>query len=600
MPFRLSKWRIFGGVVLVLAVAAAGLELLWDWNWFRPLVEARMSTALGRTVTLDRLEVHPGRVTALTVHGVKIANPPGFDKPDFATVPRLSLHIDVGTWLRTRQLVLAAVEIDQPNLNLLQNDSGEVNWNFPNPVLRPDRIGAVEIHGGSAHLLVPREQTDVTVTIATTSGGTPKIDGSGTFNRQPVTLHAVGGTLLALRNRTAPYPVDVQGESGESHIVLKGTIRDPFAVRAADLAVDLSGPDLALLMPLTDIELPRTPAYRISSRFHFSEGRIDFSELAATFGATDLSGELHLDPTGARPVLTGALTSEKVNIKDVSGLMGAKSGHTTTSAADVHVTYHAEKVVGEGDLLDNVDATLNIESGIARLSPLRLGVGNGSVSGVIDVAPDGDAVNADADITIKNVNIARFLRAAGLGRGDGSIDGSAQLKGRGDSLLSIVAHGDGGFRLVMPNGGDISSLLVDLAGTEFGRAFFAAVNVPVEEHVRCMVADFVLKQGILASRSLEADTTGHIITGGGRVDFARQVMELTIRADPKHFTIGTFATPIRISGQFKNLHVEPNKDLAIRGGIAAGLGLLFPPAALLPTIQFGVGDKSPCAERKAK
>jgi uncharacterized protein involved in outer membrane biogenesis len=515
-------------------------------------------------------------------------------------VPRLSLGIDAGTWLRTRQIVLTAIEIDQPNLNLLQNNSGATNWVFPNPVLRPDRIGGVEIHGGTAHLLVPREQADVTATIATANGGALTIDGSGTFNRQPVTLHAVGGTLLALRDRTAPYPVDLQGATGDSRIALKGTVSDPLTVRAADLAVEMSGQDLALLEPLTNIELPHTPAYRINSQFKFGDGRIDFNAIAATLGDTDLSGELHLDPSGARPVLTGALTSEKVDIKDVSGFMGTGGAHTTTPATDVHITYHADKIVGEADLFDNGDATLNVDSGHIRLSPLRLGAGKGSVSGVIDITPDGDQVDADADVTITNVNIARFLKAAGLGRGDGSIDGSAQLKGRGNSLLSILGHGDGGFRLVMPNGGDISSLLLDLAGTEFGRAFFAAVNVPVEEHVRCMVADFVLKQGILASRALEADTTDHIITGGGRIDFGRQVMELTIRADPKHFTIGTFATPIEISGTFKHLGVEPKKDLAIRGGIAAGLGLLFPPAALLPTIQFGVGDKSPCAEHKIK
>ena len=34
--------------------------------------------------------------------------------------------------------------------------------------------------------------------------------------------------------------------------------------------------------------------------------------------------------------------------------------------------------------------------------------------------------------------------------------------------------------------------------------------------------------------------------------------------------------------------------LALRGGAAVGLGVLFPPAAVLPTIQFGVGDDHRC------
>jgi hypothetical protein len=102
----------------------------------------------------------------------------------------------------------------------------------------------------------------------------------------------------------------------------------------------------------------------------------------------------------------------------------------------------------------------------------------------------------------------------------------------------------------------------------------------------------------LASRTLEIDTSDHLISGGGRIDLSRELVEMTVRTDPKHFTIGKLATPIVISGPFKHLQFAPDKELLIRGGVAAGLGVLFPPAALLPTIQFGVGDKSPCAQRR--
>ena len=111
-----------------------------------------------------------------------------------------------------------------------------------------------------------------------------------------------------------------------------------------------------------------------------------------------------------------------------------------------------------------------------------------------------------------------------------------------------------------------------------------------------MVADFVLQRGILASRTLVLDTTDHLITGVGRIDLAREVMELRIRSQAKRFSIGTLATPILIQGPFKNLTYGPDVELAARGGAAIGLGLLFPPAALLPTIQLGVGDGPPCAE----
>ncbi len=76
-PRRL--WRWLGGVGLVLAGAILALALAWDWNWFRPLVEARASAGVGRRVTMERLEVHPGRDTLIVAHGLRVANPEGFD-----------------------------------------------------------------------------------------------------------------------------------------------------------------------------------------------------------------------------------------------------------------------------------------------------------------------------------------------------------------------------------------------------------------------------------------------------------------------------------------------------------------------------------------
>ena len=72
-----------------------------------------------------------------------------------------------------------------------------------------------------------------------------------------------------------------------------------------------------------------------------------------------------------------------------------------------------------------------------------------------------------------------------------------------------------------------------------------------------------------------------------------------LRTDAKHFTIGSLSTPIRIAGPFKDLSITPEVgELAVRGGAAVGLGLLFPPAALLPTIQFGIGETAPCQAPK--
>src|SRR3954453_11970355 len=99
-PVRSRKWRWAGGIALFLILASVLLWWFWDWNWFRPLVETRLSAATGRAVTIDRLEVHPGRVKGISVYGVKAANPSGFDAAKSTTINRVSVTFEPETWLR--------------------------------------------------------------------------------------------------------------------------------------------------------------------------------------------------------------------------------------------------------------------------------------------------------------------------------------------------------------------------------------------------------------------------------------------------------------------------------------------------------------------
>jgi uncharacterized protein involved in outer membrane biogenesis len=625
-------------VALCVCAAIAVLVLVWDWNWFRTMVEARASAGIGRVVTMERLEVHPGRSTIIVAHGLRVANPAGFDGPDFATFPRLSVTFDAWTWLRTGRLVLPMVEADQPVFNVLLAANGQNNWTLSPPAPTTDadpnappavEVGDVIINGGTSHVIAPATNTNMTMSIAT--GGdadkrTLVIDAKGVYANQPITAHVIGGALLSIRD-DAPYPVDLALANGGTHITLKGTVRDPLALTGADLNLTLAGPDMALLFPLTGIPIPKTPPYHVTGKLDFGDRRIKFTNMKGQVGSSDLNGALELDPHGTRLVLTGVLSSRQVDLQDLGGFIGSQPGRTTTPgqtaqqvqdvqravaspkllpttpinlprirAADIHITYRGDRILGKDVPFDSLSAKLDIDDGRIRLSPLRLGVGGGTLSGTIDLKPMGDGLDTDASVKLEHVNIATLLATWGLGSGQGPIDGTASLKGRGASLSAIVGHGNGALHVVMPRGGDVNALLIDLSGIELGRAFLAAINLPNKETIRCMVVDFVLQQGVLASRTLVVNTTDHIITGGGMVDLAREVLELHLRTDAKHFSIGSLAAPIRVSGPFKNLSFAPDAEVALRAGAAIGLGLLFPAAAILPTIQFGVGDASPCAE----
>ncbi len=637
---RSAALRWAGGVALFLAVVAASAALRWDWNWFRPLAEARASAGIGRTVTLQRLEVQPGLRTRIVLHGVQIAGPDGFEGPAFASFPRLAITFDAAAWVRTGRIVLPLVEADHPAYNFIQTADGRNNWTLPLPSLLdtaadappPVEVGNVVVDRGTAHFLSARLAADITMDLSTGRDGDRGalvVDARGTYANQPVTARLVGGALLAIGDAVKQYGVDFTLANGPTLITLKGTVRNLLAPSGANLDLTLAGSDMALLFPLTGLPLPKTPPYELAGKLDFADGQVKLSAIAGRVGSTDLAGDVTVDPRVARPVLRGTLTSRQVDMEDLAGIIGSQPGRVTTPgqtaaqvqdvkraeaslqwlpnapinlprmrAADIHLAYTGARIIGRNVPFESLAAQLDIVDGHIRLTSLRVGLGGGLMLGTVDLNPVGDELDASVDVTFERVNIGALLQSAGLGRGNGPVSGSAQLKGRGTSVAGIVGRGDGALRVVMAKGGAINALLLDVSGLQLGRALLSAIGLPEKEHVRCMVADFVLRRGILASRTLVLNTTDHVVSGGGRIDLAREVMELRLRSDTKRFSIGTLATPILIFGPFKDLRYRPDVELAARGGAAVGLGLLFLPAALLPTIQFGVGDDSPCAETR--
>ncbi len=109
-----------------------------------------------------------------------------------------------------------------------------------------------------------------------------------------------------------------------------------------------------------------------------------------------------------------------------------------------------------------------------------------------------------------------------------------------------------------------------------------------------------VRRGTMQSRTLLLDTNAHAVTGSGTLDLGREQLDFRLRTEPKRPTIASLPAPIHIGGTLKNPAIRPELgEAAARAGAAVGLGVLFPPLALLPTIQLGVGENSQCEALQA-
>lgn len=618
------RWPfVLGGLALALALFLA----VFRWDWLIPLVNAQASKALGRPVTVTHLHVRLGRVPHIEADGITVANPDGWPGGGtFATADRLSVDIDALAYIRSRAVVIPDIAIDRPQVDAQQLEDGRANWTLAGGgggTGTAPKIGNLRINDGHAHVVMAKLKSDFNVDVATKDAeGQPSqivASAKGTYAKAPIDATFTGGALLSLRDESQPYPVNLQVANGPTKVSLVGTVKDPLAFAGADLKLDLSGPDMSLLLPLTGVAIPQTPPYRITGALDYADGSVKFNGMNGKVGSSDLTGDLQIDTKPQRPVITADLQSKLVDLKDLGGFIGAEPGDASKgtkkaapsngrvlpndpvnlpklNAADVHLKYRAGRIQGRSQPLDNMRADLDIENGAVSLSPLSFGIGRGQIVSDIKLAQSGEGVHARTTIDFQRVDVDKLLASTGAARGAGAIGGRAVIDGTGRSMAEILAHGNGELKLYMGSGGNVSALLVDLSGLQFGNAVLSALGVPSRATIQCLITDFVLQQGVVEARTVLLDTDEARVGGKGSINLRDESLKLVLETESKHFSIGSLPAPVDITGTFAKPSVLP--DLAVvgaRAGAAVGLGILLTPlGALLPTIQLGTGEDNAC------
>src|ERR1700681_2041233 len=118
-----------GAVVLLLAAAIVYLMSI-DFDRYRPLLAERVRAATGRDFAIaGRLDLTPSLTPTLAVSDVRLANPPGFSRPDMPTIAKLEGRVSL--W----PLLSGLVQIERFTLSgadiILETDGqGRGNWLF--------------------------------------------------------------------------------------------------------------------------------------------------------------------------------------------------------------------------------------------------------------------------------------------------------------------------------------------------------------------------------------------------------------------------------------------------------------------------------------
>lgn len=635
--FRRHPWRVAAGVV---AIAIALLILFWDWNWFRKPICRYVHAKTERSCEIaGDLDVDLGRVTRVSADAVRFGNAPWSKRGDMARAERVVVDFELWPALLHREFRIAQLRMSQPDLVLETGPDDKGNWVFGDQGATKAQFRNLWIDGGRLRFFDPPNKTDIDIDVSSETAkkpgeGAPIVaKGSGRWRGNPFTLQGRGESPLELRDSERPYRIDVSASAGRTHAHAVGTLLDPLRFRDFDLRLALRGQDLEDLYPLLGIAIPPTPPYRLDGRLTRTihsptSSTWKYDGFTGVVGDSDLGGYAHVTTGGKRPYLRADLRSKRLDFDDLAGFVGAApkagGGESTNPelaaqaakqaasarllpdtpyeldklrAMDADVRLRANRINTQKLPLDDMDAHLLLENGLLKLDPLDFGVADGDIRSNIRMDARESAIRTRADISARNLDLGKLLPDVKLGKtAIGKVGGKIAIEGRGNSIARILGSADGDAAMDMGEG-RISKLLMEYAGLDLAGILRIKLTHDRQIPIRCMAADFAVKDGVMQARRMVFDSSETRLEGSGSINLRDETLDLTVKPHTKGFSPLSLRSPLYVRGSFKQPQFKPDyARMGLRAGAAVALGTVAAPAAaLLATSDLGKVGNGPCA-----
>ncbi len=593
---------IFGIVAIALAVFIATL----DQNKAKKYISAGVSKATGRQLSINGdLKLDLGWISRLSASEIQFQNAGWSKHPQMAEVGLFDVEIDLWQLIRHFRVVLPTVTISQPKVVLEKNAEGSANWEFraapavTEPVVPEKRtdfpvIEKLIIKDGMLLFDNQETKTQIELKVAEAEGAgfleTPvKLKAEGTYQKLPLTLSVDGGSYQNLRSSKEPYPLKINLGAGKLKARIDGNLTEPLAMKGEDVTLDIQGDDMANLYPLIRLVFPSTPPYRLKGRLKH-EGKVwSFANFSGRVGDSDLSGNIRVDTAPKRPFMKADLISNLLDFDDLAGFVGGKPGTAPDETAseeqkkqaaaekdgerifpdqrydlerlramDADVRLRAKKILAPKLPIDDLNATLKLNDGVLSFAPAAFGVANGrmEIYSTFDGSKRPSKVKIDA--RLRQLDLKRFLADTSFAQKTLSpIGGRIVLTGTGESFRELMATASGKTFLAM-SGGEISELLVRLAGLDVAHALGVVIRGDKPIPVRCALLNLQGQNGQMGVQTLVFDTASSVISGEGNIDLRDEKVNIVVLPVPKGFSPLSLRSYIRVTGGFKNISVFPD------------------------------------------
>lgn len=623
--------------VLAVIVAVWLILFLTKGRFLKRPFERTVAALIERDVSVKgdfQLYFAPFSVKFLA-EGLTLSNPQWARQPLLFSARRIDARIAPLSLLFGKRHFYA-LTLNDAMIDLEWNAAHDENsWTFGDhgggkPLDFP-RIDRASVTGTRLHYLDPRMRLaadlrfDTIRSVDARIGKSVGVMGTGRLRDTPFRLAAKllspdetanrGRNQLSLRAWAANNIIDVDG-----------TLPSVAEIENIPLQTQASGRDMSELLAIIGVAIPQTRRYQIEGQLVKQGDVYRFTDLAGTFGNSDVAGRLTITNKD-RVRLDSELTTRRLDIIDAAPFIGynpdivAEKGATAAAAAtgaspnrilpnaalpiatmqafDAALKWRIGVVRSRNVPVSDIDLTLALDKGRLSLSPLTFSMARGNVASDIIFDTRQRPAADSYDIRLAPTPMGKLLAGYGVVEAgtSGTIHGRIKLDGRGDTIHDSLSSATGRIAFIMPQGSfwtrNVQLSELDL-GTFAYKMFQGRLKEPVG--INCGLVAFTVRDGLASADPILIDTRKNVITGRGGFSFRTEALDIGVRADGKKFSLFSGQSPVGIGGHFgsPSLNVV-SPELLGRSGAGLGLALLAtPPAAILAFVDIGDAKSAAC------
>ena len=629
---RLRRWLMWVAAALLLPpLLAIALIAVLGWNWARAPLQNYVLEKTGRELHIaGDLTISPGW-PAPRVHAraVTFANPLWARQKQMVDVDDVEFTVDLTELIR-KKLVFPQVRLNHPTVFLEHSADGRKTWLLDLQQVDENAqisIGRLTLDRGWFGYEDANQQTSILLNLATqaapadaAAGDGVTFSATGKFKGLTLAAQGSGGSVLSLRDDLLAYPFKLAATLGQTRIKAEGTVTSLFKGTAADIQLDLRGDSLAQLYPLIGIAFPQTRPYTTTGRVIHSGKLWRYEKLTGHVGNSDIAGTMQIELGGVRPAMRGDLVSKQLDFDDLRPIIGAKAAQPAQppasssvataprvlpeipfkterwSSVDADVRLRADTIARAKELpLENLVMHLKLQDSQLTLDPLDFGLAGGHLKATVSLDGRVRPIQARTKIVARRILLAKLFPTLDQTKASvGQINGEIDLAGRGDTVARMLATSDGRVSLIVEKG-EISKLLMEQSGLHVLEILQLKIIGDKTVKLRCAVADFGVKSGVMSANALVLDTQISTLVGTGSIDLGHEELDLTLVPKTKATSPVALRSPIYVRGTFSKpvVMLDPGR-IAARSAGALALALINPLLALIPLVEMGPGQDSDC------